>query len=187
LSTDRINLLPVLLQNQEKMLKSNNNPAVASLSCSDLDLTATTLDTVSSFALSSVRYSQQTTLVPSALRRLGLYRRRVIRYQDQRIGHSEGNVKSYKRDILWTADEVSAVWKFLGFGMTFTQQQPYGRIFPSLRTYPLIHLHEELDEVMYEGSVQQFQERIQSGSLHPFTKDYRGYCLLWVSYTYKNL
>ena len=181
-----MNLLPVILRNQETMLKSNNAPFVASVTCSDLGIPATTLDTASSFAPSPTRYSQQTILVRSAFERL--YRRKVIHYQDQRIEDSEGNVKNYKRDILWTANEVSTAWAFLGFGMTFTQQHPYGSIFPSLRTYPVIEFDEEIFEIMQEGSVEQLQRRISSGGLHPFSRGTAGdYSLLHVSRTCKHL
>ncbi|KAH8634360.1 hypothetical protein IG631_09760 [Alternaria alternata] len=160
------------------MLKSNDNPSVASVSCSDPGPTVTTLDTVSSFASPPIRYSQQTILVRSALERLGLYRRKVIRYQDQRIEDSEGNVESYKRDILWTADEVSAAWTFLGFGMTFTQQHPYGNIFPRLRTYPVGPLNDELLQTLSYGSAQELQEKFSTGALHPFFQSRIGYSLL---------
>ncbi|CAN9176259.1 unnamed protein product [Alternaria alternata] len=174
-----MNLFPILLRNQETMLKSNSSPPVASVQCSDLGPTAKALDTVSSFASSPVRYSQQTILVHSAFERLGLYRRKVMRYQDQRIEDSEGNVKSYKRDMLWTADEVSVVWKFLGFGMTFTRQHPYGSIFPSLRTYPVVcEIGQDIQDLVEYGSVQQLQERVSSGTLHPFLQGPRGETLL---------
>lgn len=183
-----MNIFPILLQNQETMLKSNNSPPVASIICSDLGPTVKTLDTVSSFASSPVRYSQQTILVRSAFERFGLYRRKVMRYQDQRIKDSEGNVKSYKKDILWTANEVSAMWKFLGFGMTFTQQHPYGNIFPSLRTYPIGKvLGKEICRIISHGSVQQLQERISSGAVHPFLREPSGNSLLHVSHTCKHL
>jgi hypothetical protein len=180
-----MSVLPILFRNQDEMLKSSDDPSIASVSCSDLGPTVTTLDTVSSFASPPTRYSQQTILVRSALERLGLYRRKVIRYQDQRIEDSEGNVESYKRDILWTADEVSAAWTFLGFGMTFTQQHPYGNIFPRLRTYPVAVLSGELREVVQHGSLQQFQEGISSGAIHPFLRDAQGFSLLHVSHIYK--
>ncbi|KAB2104462.1 hypothetical protein AG0111_0g7834 [Alternaria gaisen] len=179
------NLLPVILRNQETMLNNNNAPFVASVKCSDLGIPATTLDTASSFAPSHTRYSQQTILVRSAFERLRLYRRKVIRYQDQRIEDSEGNVKSYKRDILWTANEVSTAWAFLGFGMTFTQQQPYGSIIPGLRTYPVIKFDQEIFEIMREGSVEQLQRRISSGALHPFSRGTAGdYSLLHYAAVY---
>jgi hypothetical protein len=183
-----MSVFPILLRNQDKMLKSNNNPSVASVSCSDLRPTVTTLDTMSSFASPPTRYSQQTILVRSVFERLGLYRRKVIHYQDQRIEDSGGNVKSYKRNILWTANEVSAMWKFLGFGMTFTQQHPYGSILPSLRTYPVVEFDQEIFELMKEGSVEQLQRRISSGALHPFSRGADAdYSLLHVSRTCKHL
>ena len=182
-----MNIFPILLQNQETMLKSNSSPPVASVQCSDLGPTTKALDTVSSFASSPVRYSQQTILVRSAFERLGLYRRKVMRCQDQRIRDSEGNVKSYKRDILWTANEVSAMWKFLGFGMTFTQQHPYGNIFPSLRTYPVGYMNDELWQTFRHGSVREIQEKFSSGALHPFFQTPIGYSLLHVNRTCKNL
>jgi hypothetical protein len=169
------------------MLKSNNNPSVAFVSCPDLGPTVSALDTVSLFASSPVRYSHQTILVRSAFERLGIYRRRVIRYQDQRIEHPESNVKSYKREILWTANEVSAMWKFLGFGMTFTQQHPYGSIFPSLRTYPVGVLNDELWQTFRHGSVQELQEKFSTGALHPFFQTSIGFSLLHVSPTLKYL
>jgi hypothetical protein len=178
-----MNLLPVLLQNQEKMLNSNNNPAIASLSCSGLGLTATTLDTVSSVAPSSVRYTQHIVSVRSAFERLGVYRRKVTRYQDQRIQDLKGNVKTYTRDILSTAEEISALLAFSGFGLTFTQQYPYGGIFPSLKTYPVGRLSSEIREIMTCGSVQQFQEEVSSGTVHPFMRDVSGWSLLHVSRT----
>lgn len=182
-----MNVFPILLRNQDKMLKSNDNLPGASVLCSDLGPTVRTLDTVSAFASSPVQYSQQTILVRSAFERLGLYRHKVIRYQDQRIEDSEGNFKSYKRDILWTADEVSAVWKFLGFGMTFTQQHPYGNIFPSLRTYPVGYMNDELWQTFEHRSVREIQEKFSSGALHPFFQTPIGYSLLHVNRTCKNL
>lgn len=182
-----MSVFSILLRNQDKMLKSNNYPSVASVSCSDLRPTVTTLDTVSSFASPPTRYSQQTIMVRSAFERLGLCRRKVIRYQDQRIEDSEGNVKSYKRDIIWTTNEVSAAWTFLGLGMTFTQQRPYGSIFPSLRTYPVGVLNDELWQIFRHGSVQELQEKFSTGALHPFFQTSIGFSLLHVSRTLKYL
>ena len=182
-----MNIFPILLRNQETMLKSNKSPPVASIICSNLEPTVKTLDTVSSFASPRVRYSQQTILVRSTFKRLGLYRRKAMCYQDQKIEDSEGNVKSYKRDILWTANEVSAMWKFLGFGMTFTQQHPYGSIFPSLRTYPVGYMNVELRQAFKHGSVQELQEKFSSGALHPFYQTPIGYSLLHVNRSCKNL
>ena len=181
-----MNLLPVLLRNQETMLKSNNNRPVAFVSCSDLGPTATTLETVSSFAPSPVRYAQHIISVRSAFERLGVYRRKVTRYQDQRIQDLKGNVKSYKRDILSTAEEISALWAFSGFGLTFTQQYPYGGIFPSLKTYPVVRVRGKIHEIISCGSVQQFQEEISSGAVHPFMREDNGWSLLHVSRTCKS-
>jgi hypothetical protein len=183
-----MNLFPILLRNQETMLKSNSSPPVASVQCSDLGPTAKALDSVSSFASSPVRYSKQTILVRSAFERLGLYRRKVMHYQNQIVKDSEGNVKSYKRDILWTADEVSTAWAFLSFGLTFTQQQPYGSIFPSLRTYPVIKFDHEIFKIIHKGSVEQLQRRISSGALHPFSREGAlDHSLLHVSRTCEHL
>lgn len=182
-----MSVFPILLRNQDKMLKSNNNPSVAFVSCPDLEPTVSALDTVSLFASSPVRYSHQTRLVRSAFERLGIYRRRVIRYQNQKIEDSDGNVKSYERDMLWTADEVSAAWKFLGFGITFTLRHPYGRIFPSLRTYPVGPINDELWRLFIDGSVQQLQEKFSTGALHPFFQTCKGFSLLHVNRTCKRL
>ncbi|CAN9431128.1 unnamed protein product [Alternaria alternata] len=140
--------------------------------------TARLKNAVSSVAPSSVRYAQQIVSVRSAFERLGVYRRKVTRYQDQRIRDLKGNVKSYKRDILWTAEEISALWAFSGFGLTFTQQYPYGGIFPSLKTYPVGRLSSEIREIITYGSVQQFQEEVSSGAVHPFMREVNGWSLL---------
>ncbi|CAN9200799.1 unnamed protein product [Alternaria alternata] len=105
---------------------------------------------------------------------LGVYRRKVTRYQDQRIQDLKGNVKTYTRDILSTAEEISALLAFSGFGLTFTQQYPYGGIFPSLKTYPVGRLSGEMREIIRCGSVQQFQEEVSSGAVHPFMREVNG-------------
>jgi hypothetical protein len=178
-----MNLLPVLLRNQETMLKSNNNRPVAFVSCLDLGPTATTPETVSSFAPSPVRYAQHIMSVRSAFERLGVYRRKVTRYQDQRIQDMKGNVKSYKRDILSTAEEISALWAFSGFGLTFIQQYPYGGIFPSLKMYPVGRVGGKIHKIIIRGSAQQFHEEISSGAVHPFMREANGWSLLHVSRT----
>ncbi|CAN9467705.1 unnamed protein product [Alternaria alternata] len=109
---------------------------------------------------------------------LGVYRRKVTRYQDQRIQDLKGNVKTYTRDILSTAEEISALLAFSGFGLTFTQQYPYGGIFPSLKTYPVGRLSGEIREIIRCGSVQQFQEEVSSGAVHPFMREVNGWSLL---------
>ncbi|CAN9463067.1 unnamed protein product [Alternaria alternata] len=167
-----------LLTNSFSINQSGIFPPVASVVCSNLGPPATTLDAVSSVAPSSVRYAQQIVSVRSAFERLGVYRRKVTRYQDQRIRDLKGNVKSYKRDILWTAEEISALWAFSGFGLTFTQQYPYGGIFPSLKTYPVGRLSSEIREIITYGSVQQFQEEVSSGAVHPFMREVNGWSLL---------
>ncbi|CAN9479012.1 unnamed protein product [Alternaria alternata] len=112
---------------------------------------------------------------------LGVYRRKVTRYQDQRIQDLKGNVKTYTRDILSTAEEISALLAFSGFGLTFTQQYPYGGIFPSLKTYPVGRLSGEIREIIRCGSVQQFQEEVSSGAVHPFMREVNGWSLLHIS------
>jgi hypothetical protein len=177
-----MDMFPILLRNQETMMKNHAGPYVEHRSCSSSGSNAARLDTVASFAPPPHRYSQQTILVRSTFERLGLSRRKVIRYHHSRTEELEGNAKSCKKEILWTADELSMMWAKLGFGLTFTRQHPYGRIFPSLSTYPVGQVGKAIADMIVNGSVRDLQKKFSSGALHPFLRDPKGFSLLHVSY-----
>lgn len=66
---------------------------------------------------------------------------------------------------------------FLRYGISMCQQTRFGPIFPALRVCPIV---EDIGS-LWPGGVQKFQTAIETGSIHPFTRDRHNRSLLHVS------
>jgi hypothetical protein len=118
----------MMIQNNHKLPKDlERRPSVV--------LAKPTASPVVPLTSSRSRYSQQTVHEQSSLERLGVYRRKVIRYRYIEPDEMSSNRKSHRKDIIYEADAISLLWKTIGFGLSFTQPYLYGRMFPHL---PLI-------------------------------------------------
>lgn len=70
---------------------------------------------------------------------------------------------------------------FTRYGIHLSQQTRYGSILPALRIY---HIVDDIDSLYYtkcSGSIQNFQKAVDSGLVHPFTRDRHHRSLLHVS------
>jgi hypothetical protein len=128
------------------------------------------------------RYSQRTLRVRSPLEKLGLYRRKVIKYRHDTSEGSEYMAQNHQGEIFSETDELLVLSRLLGFGLTLTRQHPHSRIFPSLHTYPVVdNLDKDLLWTMDRGSAQDLQRMFASGVAHPHVRSTNGYSLLHVS------
>lgn len=176
-----MSLAPVILQAQQVIMQNNHIFAKDLHSRSGAVLTATTCDNVASLAPSRSQYSQLTLWVRSPLEKIGVYRRKVVRYRYLEPDETANNVKSHQKENAFEADEISIMWKIIGFGITLIQERSYGRLFPSLNTYPVGVISDDVYRMIRVGSVQDLQKMFISGAIHPFLRDSSGCSLLHVS------
>jgi hypothetical protein len=135
---------------------------------------------------SQSRYSRRTLPVRSPLEKLGLYRRKVIKYRQVASEGSENMAQNHQGEIFSETDELLVLSRLLGFGLTLARQHPHSRIFPSLYTYPVVYrLDEDLLETIIFGSVQDLQRMFASGAAHPHVRRKDGWSLLHVSCIFK--
>lgn len=87
-------------------------------------------------------------------------------------------------DVGWTLMEEYenfVTLPFVRYGIHLSQQTRYGSILPALRIY---HIVDDIDSLYYtkcSGSIQDFQKAVDSGLVHPFTRDRHHRSLLHVS------
>jgi hypothetical protein len=127
------------------------------------------------------RFSQRTSLVSSSLEKLGVYRRRTVRYYHVEPEEKEGYTTSYRKETVSEAEEISVLWKMIGYGLTLTCRS-YGSILLSLSIYPVVNgYHFDLLWSIYQGSTRDFQKKFSSGVFYPFLRNSVGETLLHVS------
>lgn len=78
-------------------------------------------------------------------------------------------------------DETTIVWRMLGYGLTWIQHRSFGKCVPSLSTFPVIcEFPDSVYTVFDTGEIQDFQDLLDRGVVHPFSRDYDGESLLHV-------
>jgi hypothetical protein len=126
--------------------------------------------------------------VRSPLEKLGLYRRKVIKYRHVASEESENMAQNHQGEIFSETDELLVLSRLLGFGLTLARQHPHSKLFPSLYTYPVVDSFDmDLSQAIYRGSVQDLQRMFASGAAHPHVRNFDGLSLLHVSCIFKYL
>lgn len=132
------------------------------------------------------RNSQRTLLVRSPLEKLGLYRRKVIKYRQVASEGSENMAQNHQGEIFSETDELLVLSRLLGFGLTLARQHPHSKLFASLYTYPIVSkISRDLFWAIESGSVQDLQRMFASGAAHPHVRNNDGWSLLHVSCIFK--
>jgi hypothetical protein len=125
------------------------------------------------------QFSQQTSLVRSALEKLGFYRRRTMRYYQTGGKDTKKFDRTSRKQFISEIDELSILWTMIGLGLTLTCRS-YGRILPSLSTYSVVDkFSAKTDDLIYQGSVDDLHKIILSGALHLSLQNANGESLLY--------
>jgi hypothetical protein len=111
----------------------------------------------------------------------------VHNIRSQRILHgqlpSDGRGGSGADCTLIEEHEYFVALPFVRYGIHMSQQSQFGPIFPALRVY---HIVDDIDKLFYSLPIRtDIQTAIESGILHPFTRDRRHRSLLHVSTWYE--
>jgi hypothetical protein len=116
----------------------------------------------------------------TSLEWLGIHRTRSLQYirHDKSRRHRS---KYTKEDVISETREVLIKWTFLKLGLRWDRRYPYGTFGLSLTIYPVVWNFDEYYPLIRDGSVQDIQQRISSGVLHPHVRDGYGQTLLHVS------
>ena len=123
----------------------------------------------------------------SSLSRLGVYRQKVVhmlRKSNLATGENSTDVSNRQGQIIYEEDIYDWVLQPFGLGIRFTKRKPYGNIFPSISTYPIVpDLSDDVNNILDHGSIQEIQTLFHNGDLHPFMRfEYiQGWGLLEVS------
>lgn len=115
--------------------------------------------------------------VDSPLNRFGIYQRRSVR-RVLAAEKEKGAEISSSNAIMSISHELYCY--FLGYGICWTQQYPYGNILPALRIFPLVQDLFHYDSLIRRGTIFEIQQALSSGVIHPFTRDTHGWTLLHV-------
>lgn len=112
---------------------------------------------------------------------MGVYRRKIVR----RIpGNSEQSISGCEHgneSIISEDYETTLLWSVLGYGLTWIQCRSFGVVLPSLSTFPLVHnFCREVHSALASGTIQDFQNLLHRGVIHPFSLDSDGQSLLHV-------
>lgn len=107
---------------------------------------------------------------------------RTVRTNKYPAKKSDGLLRSkshsqtlYVDDIYeWTAE------CFLGLGVQIIKRKPYGRLFHSLRIFPVVSEFSWEENLIANDGVTEIQSLLQSGELHPYVQDIYGNNLLKV-------
>jgi hypothetical protein len=119
--------------------------------------------------------------VDSPLHRIGIRQRRTVRWMNSAT--QEANAEHLSSSAVFSAS-YELYWQLIGYGLRWSQQYPYGNILPALRTFPLVRdLEDQYESLIQHGTIQDIQQAVSSGVVHPFIRDAKGFTLLHVSYT----
>jgi hypothetical protein len=116
----------------------------------------------------------------TSLEWLGIYQTRSVQY----IRHDKSRRHRSKytmEDAISETREVLIKWNFLRLGLRWDRRYPYGTFGLSPTIYPVVWNFSEYENLISDGSVQDIQQRISSGVLHPYVRDRHGRTLLHVS------
>jgi hypothetical protein len=178
--------MPILLQNHQDFT------AMYSQSCAQRTLSQVAAGSVvEQQSLLPNDASNLTTLrsqywTSTSLEWLGIYQTRSVQY----IRHDKSRRRRSKytmEDAISETREVLIKWNFLRLGLRWDRRYPYGTFGLSPTIYPVVWNFSEYDHLIRDGSVQDIQQRISSGVLHPYVRDRYGRTLLHVSKSIKTI
>lgn len=124
------------------------------------------------------RMTREALPVSFALRYMGLSKWRSTRS----IGRP-GSLRT--RDEQSQYEVYEYLWNLSVFGRTlhWCQTRSFGVLTPSLSVYPLVEdFSETVYDLLFTGTIEDFQRHLISGALHPFTRNSSGSSLLHVGY-----
>jgi hypothetical protein len=111
---------------------------------------------------------------------LGVYQKRSVQYILQKKSKRHRSKYSME-DAISESREILITWSFLKIGLHWDRRYPYGNFSLCPSTYPIVHSLGQFGDLMQSGSVEDVQQRISSGALHPYVRDVYGESLLHVS------
>lgn len=137
--------------------------------------------TVASGPDSNSRVIRRVSPVPSIWEWFGLSRRRFTHYLPKRTKSLNSGSGFNDEDKLFETEEY--LWKLpmLDWVLHCVRQYSHGTIASTLTVYPVVpEFDQNIEDIFNEGSISEVQRLLNSGSLHPFTRDQDGASLLHV-------
>lgn len=176
---------PALLKNQNNNENTHLCPTELVISDSKSAIVSSKEDLTSLSITRTTRVSSSVIPVHSSLERMGVYRRKIVR----RIpGNSEQSISGCEHgneSIISEDYETTLLWSVLGYGLTWIQCRSFGVVLPSLSTFPLVHnFCREVHSALASGTIQDFQNLLHRGVIHPFSLDSDGQSLLHIAASY---
>jgi hypothetical protein len=174
--------IPVLLQNQQTcttIVSSSHakHDLAHTLASSVVKQEPPLLDDFSHFTTPVSQCWTSTTL-----EWLGIYQRGSVQYLRHDTSRRHRS-KYTMENAVSESYEVLVAWRFLRLGLHWDRKYPYGSfgLYPS--TYPVVDFDqmEQYRNLIERNSVDDIQQAISSGALHPYVRDEEGESLLHVS------
>jgi hypothetical protein len=172
---------PALLGNH------NNNEAIpqSAVTAPTPSTKAVVIPSMEDHAFSSfvkaTRVSSTIIPVRSSFERLGVYRRRIIRSMPGHSGKTKSGSEHGHETIISEDNETTLLCSILGYGLTWIQRQSFGITLPSLSTFQIVQTFpDEVQDVIRNREVQDFQDLLRRGVIHPFSRDHEDWSLLHV-------
>lgn len=177
----RMQLGPALLANQSNYkVVHQSSTEIRTTNTETVVVSSRKDDTMLSDAR-AMRPSLSVTRVYSPLERIGIYQRKIVRRMpcsSQKTNQGRGK----DQEIIISEDhETTLLWGILGYGLTWIQCRSFGKAVPSLSTFPVVSsFSEEIFNVFENGEMQDFQDMLCRGEIHPFSHNAQGRSLLHV-------
>jgi hypothetical protein len=174
-----IHVLPALLQSHQVIPTTGAQPQTSPSSDVGSKFIASNQDHAISSRSYPTQVSVRTIVVNSPLERLGLYRRKSLR----RIHSAAWRKPSgSEEEIFFQDDKIFLAWRLIGYGLVWTRNRSYGKVFPSLSVFPVVEtFNGKVDDLIQLGEHHDFQRFLSTGAVHPFSRDPEGKSLLHVS------
>lgn len=138
-------------------------------------LEKTTMTASRSLERTAITTTTRSSWVPSYFERFGLRQQKLLRILS--IAEDQSSTDTNEQ-VISEQDVYTWAFSYLGHGISLTRNRVYGGILPSITTYPIV---ERFDMEFGYFSVGEFQRKITSGEIHPYTRDEAGRSLLHVS------
>jgi hypothetical protein len=172
--------VPILMQKRQSCITTISEPftphIVAQISAGPAVELESSLSNYSS-TLTTLRSQHWTS--PN-LEWLGIYKSRSVTYIRHDIGRRQKS-KHIMEDAISETREVLISWSFLRLRLHWDRKYPYGSFGRSPSIYPVVKSIHQYFYLIEEASIQDIQQMISSGALHPYVTDEDGQSLLHVS------
>jgi hypothetical protein len=92
------------------------------------------------------------------------------------------NYSGSLEEVVSEDDEFFLAWSLIGYGLVWTRNRSCGKILSSLSVFPVVEtFNGKVWDLILSGELNNFQQLLSSGAVHPFSRVPGGESLLHVS------